>query len=123
VTVKITVKVKGLDRAFQKAAAGSVIPTAGRAKASVRVGYYAYYALIVHEDMSRAPRTGQRKYLTAAIEPALEEMRLAVESALVEGGSIEDAAQAAGQKLLEHSLPLVPVDTGYLKESAYVIGV
>jgi hypothetical protein len=102
VTVKITVKVKGLDRAFQKAAAGSVIPTAGRAKASVRVGYYASYA---------------------AIEPALEEMRLAVESALVEGGSIEDAAQAAGQKLLEHSLPLVPVDTGYLKESAYVIGV
>jgi hypothetical protein len=97
-----------------------------RKRASVAVGYGAtapasLYALYMHEDLSlKHPRGGQAKYLTGAIPAAAPYMAQAVRDVLAQGGTAAEAAREAGNELLVHSLALVPVDTGALKESAYV---
>jgi hypothetical protein len=91
---------------------------------SVIVGYSARYAIYVHEDMQKAPNSGQRKYLTEGERLARHEYT----QYLVRG--IRDVTSDRPFPMVElllgcctiimnYSQPLVPVLTGYLKNSKF----
>ena len=95
----------------------------GRKTLSVKVGYSAPYAVYVHEDLNaNHPNGGQAKYLsTPSRDPNIRrQMRAAVKAKLLAKRSLEEGVIDAGNILLAASIPLVPVDTGFLVDSAWV---
>ena len=111
----------------KKAAAASRAPTSVRITAhelgipgtsSVEVGYSAPYADFVEGGTRKmAGRHFLSRPLDALLPEALPET---AQEAYQEGGTVREALLAAGQELLSASLPLVPVQTGRLRASAFV---
>lgn len=101
----------------------SAMTPAGRKKLRVVVGYSAPYAVYVHEDMTaNHPNGGQAKYLEAAARsPSVKAaMRDAVRKAMKNKKGLAYGLTDSGNVLLRASMPLVPVDTGFLVSSGYV---
>jgi len=95
----------------------------GRKVMAVRVGYTAPYAVYVHEDMmANHPNGGQAKYLStpAASKRIQRQMRDAIARSVKAKNGLEEGVMRAGQILLAASRPLVPVDTGELRDSGFV---
>ena len=93
----------------------------------VRVGYSAPYALKVHEDLEMFHTNGQAKFLEQPARQYRKVMASIVRQNVVARGGVRDLEAsiirgflAAGQFLKEESQELVPVDTGFLKASAFV---
>lgn len=92
----------------------------GRARASAEATYTAPYALWVHENLDARHRVGQAKFLTTAARLAAPRMRETARLAIANRDGVLVAAVRAARVLLAASRPLVPVDTGALRESGTV---
>lgn len=88
-------------------------------KAVGYVGYSAEYANYVHENMEAFHRVGQAKYLTTAINKFLPKMTNMLKEELKDGGDPKAAIQKVLLAIKYESQKLVPVDTGFLRSSAY----
>lgn len=87
---------------------------------NVVVGYEAAYAVYVHEDLTAShPNGGQAKYLEQPARTKAKEIREVVNAAMARGATVEKALFMGGLKLQRESQLLVPVDTGYLRASAF----
>lgn len=94
----------------------------GRKKMSVSVVYTAPYAVYVHEDMeANHPNGGQAKYLEQPARELQEDMAAIVRRSVEAKNGLEEGLVRAGQLLLDSSLPLVPVDTGELRDSGQLV--
>lgn len=116
----MAVETSGFDRLQRKLQASVERVTAGtRVEASVV--YEADYALRIHEDLeANHPNGGQAKFLEQPAREHVAEIRSAVTDSLKEGKPVEEALKAGAGVLLEKSQELVPVDTGFLKNSGVV---
>ena len=92
----------------------------GKKTMTVVVGYEMPYAMYVHEDLTKHHPIGQAKYLEQPARQLGQAMRDAVTKALKQKKSLEIGLTNAGNVLLQGSLPLVPVDTGALKNSHFL---
>lgn len=93
----------------------------GRGKsAELEVGYSAPYAIYVHEDMEVVHLTGQAKFLSGPFRRYRAAMGRLVVAEMRKKKGLAFALEKAGRYLIELSRPLVPVDTGFLRDSAYV---
>lgn len=119
-------KFKGLDtlkvRLQKPGRFAGVRFKSGKMSGRAEVGYEAPYAIYVHENMAmRHPRGGQAKYLTAALTAHRSRLQNQIIDDVRRGVStVEEALQRAGEDLLDESKKLVPVDTGFLRDSGYV---
>lgn len=89
----------------------------------VEIGYSAYYAIYVHEDLSmNHPNGGEAKFLEKAIRKIskMGELGRIVKRKLEQGLTIGEALLAVGLRIIEVSNEIVPVDTGFLRDSAFV---
>lgn len=92
----------------------------GKKQRTLEVGYAAPYATYVHENLAMAhPRGGQAKYLQEPARRYNGDIGKVVRRKLENKRSLDEALLAAGKFLLEKSIPLVPVDTGYLRDSSF----
>lgn len=88
---------------------------------SLRIGYTAFYALRVHEDlMMNHPNGGEAKFLEKAIRRNNAEITDIVSREIRNGQSLSEALFKAGEMIVAESTKLVPVDTGYLRDSWYI---
>lgn len=85
-----------------------------------RVGYTAPYAAFVHEDLEAHHDDGQAKFLEQPARQMRAQLRKVVADEMRHGATLPEAIQTALGQLLDASRALVPVDTGYLKDSGYV---
>lgn len=95
----------------------------GRKRMTVKVQFTAPYAVYVHEDMgANHPNGGQAKYLStpAASAAVRSSMAEAVKNSIQAKNGLEEGLQRAGNRLLQAAIPLVPVDTGFLRDSGTV---
>lgn len=83
------------------------------------VGYSAPYALHVHEDLETFHRVGQAKFLEEPIRTWGKSLAQFVTAKVKAGWTLMKAVYEAGLILQRESQLLVPVDTGFLKSSAY----
>lgn len=91
---------------------------------SVIVGYKARYAIYVHEDMQRAPKTGQRLYLIQAEIQTRERYTHYMKSGLMVVGHdkpfpMVEILLGCCDIIMGVSQTMVPVDTGFLKNSKF----
>lgn len=85
------------------------------------VGYEAEYAIFVHENLTAYHRVGQAKYLEEPARTLQVQIRQTINSALAAGASLDEALYAGGLYLQGESQKLVPVDTGFLRNSAFTL--
>lgn len=112
-------KVTGLDAALAEFN-NRIRKAAGDKDVQVRVGYNAPYALVVHEDMEAHHDNGQAKFLE---QPARQNGKIygqLVSDALKQGKTMRQALMSAATALKLDSQALCPVDTGALKQSAFI---
>lgn len=94
---------------------------AKRKTRTLNVGYSAPYAVYVHENLKTVhPRGGQAKFLQEPARVYAPQIGRIVQEKLRNKRSLDDALTAGGKYLLEKSMPLVPVDTGFLRASNYL---
>lgn len=86
---------------------------------SVIVGYTAYYAIYVHENVGVEFKVGQAKFLEEPARYQQDGMRRVFNQVLKGGGTVEQALMMAGLYLQRESQLLCPVDTGNLRASAF----
>lgn len=84
------------------------------------VGYNASYAVHVHEDLQVFHPNGQAKFLEIPLRTQRTIMAKMVRDALRNGKTLTQALTTAGQYLLGESVKLVPVRTGFLRDSAFL---
>jgi hypothetical protein len=84
------------------------------------VGFSAPYALYVHEDLSKVHPVGQAKFLEEPARTKALDLATTVNQTLRNGKTIDEALLAAANQLLGFAKALVPVDTGFLRDSGYV---
>lgn len=93
----------------------------GKKVCDVEVGYVAYYAIYVHEDLSmNHPNGGEAKYLEKPLRLLEPELKKMIVNKMKQKKGLAFALMAAGTKLLTESQKLVPVRTGFLRDSGYV---
>lgn len=111
------VEIVGLEKVVQEMRAR----TRKLQTTSLVVGYSAPYALRVHEDLAmRHPRGGQAKFLEQPMREYSVQIAQVVRDEVAKGSELPRALEEGGLFLLEKSIPLVPVDTGFLRDSWYV---
>lgn len=99
----------------------------GKQRLLLEVGYNgdgsAPYAIYVHEDTTKHHPIGQAKFLERAYRELAPQLKqhIAVAGLLHKGVSLEEVLLDAGEKIRIRSQQYVPVDTGALKNSAYVV--
>ena len=108
-------KVEGLKEVIAALKAKDKHGRAGR----VVVGYSAEYAVHVHENLEVYHRVGQAKYLEQPARQYAGEISKLVRDALAKGFTLVQALFMGGLRLQRESQLLVPVDTGYLRSSAF----
>lgn len=86
----------------------------------VIVGYTEPYAIYVHENLQNIHPVGQAKFLEQPARTLEPVMRSIIYTEMRAGKSLSDALLAAGNKLKTESQLLCPVDTGALRDSAFV---
>jgi hypothetical protein len=84
------------------------------------VGYSESYALLVHEDLTMPHANGQAKYLEQPMRENEDAVRSLVRDMRGAGIPLKTALEVAGNFILSKSQPLVPVDTGRLRDSGFV---
>jgi FixJ family two-component response regulator len=92
----------------------------GNGRPMVVVGYHTPYAVFVHENLEIHHKTGQAKFLEQPLREHQRELATVVQTALKAGRTLQEAEFEAGAYLLNLSKPLVPVDTGQLRDSGDV---
>jgi hypothetical protein len=93
----------------------------GKRSVTVTVGYSAPHAIYVHENLQmRHPNGGQAKFLEQPARQYGAELAELVATAIRNKEGIVRAVLRAGNRLLRYSQPLVPVDTGELRDSGAV---
>lgn len=94
----------------------------GSAYLQLHVGYRAPYTIYQHENLNyNHPNGGQAKFLEQPARQLRGAMKQLVRQFMQKKKrSLEQGTLAAGNMLLEASKPLVPVDTGFLRNSGYV---
>ncbi len=90
-------------------------------KWKVWVGYEAEYAIFVHENLQAHHPVGQAKFLEEPARVATPHMQAILTNALRAGATIDEAMYAAGLFLQGESQRLCPVDTGFLRNSAFTL--
>lgn len=117
--MNIEVKVDGVERLMRLLRKRLV--KVRTAKPTLDVGYTAPYAIYVHEDLTaNHPNGGQAKYLEQPAREMANELGGLIRARVKTGVPMEEALYEAGEKLLDRSKELVPIDTGYLRDSGYV---
>lgn len=119
-TTKPTVSIN--TSAVMNALKTKVVSITKTKKMNVEMGYEAPYAVIQHENLQfNHPNGGQAKYLEQPANEYLGTMRqIVVDGVTKKKKSLNDATQDALIFLLKKSQELVPVDTGELRDSAYI---
>lgn len=84
------------------------------------VGYRAHYAIYVHENLEAYHPNGQAKYLETPIRKFRNEVAAMVRRDLGNKKGLRYALLRAGRFLLRESRKLVPVRTGFLRDSGYI---
>ena len=93
----------------------------GKKRLELEVGYSAPHAVYVHEDLSaNHPNGGQAKYLEQPARQMRNRMAGIIRRSVLAKNGLEEGMIRAGQALLAASRPLVPVDTGELRDSGFV---
>jgi hypothetical protein len=111
--------IEGVDKVI--VALNSKLARKGKyGNAVINVGYRAYYAIYVHENLEAYHPIGQAKFLETPLRRNREKYARMVRSAMARGESLGSALAIAGQELLEDSQALVPYDTGFLHDSGFV---
>lgn len=111
---------------FKTTGAGKVISSIksqsmrGRKTVSLSVGFAAPYAAYVHENLQAFHRVGQAKYLEQPMIQYQQEIARIIVYNLNNKESLETAVTRAGWFLLNEAKKLVPVDTGFLRDSGFV---
>lgn len=117
--MKINVKMEGGDKVI-----AALRAKAARAQADAgsvaRVGYSAPHALFVHENLEAYHANGQAKFLETPMRTGRQELFGVIAEAVRRGGTLRAAKLASAARLLSLSQPLVPVQTGELKNSGFV---
>lgn len=88
--------------------------------AKVVVGYSAPYAAAVHENLAAYHPHGQAKFLEQPCRQYEAEIRMIIRNGLLAGQSLEQAQLDAARFILLQSQKLVPVRTGFLRDSGFV---
>lgn len=88
---------------------------------TVKVGYSAPYALAVHERLDVFHPNGQAKFLEQPIRTEEKKMAEIIRNRLRGGSNLYEAHRDAAKHLIKMSFPLVPVDTGRLLNSWFII--
>jgi hypothetical protein len=101
-----------------------ITANAAKAKAAnvkLNVGYEAPYTIFVHErlDLYHEPPT-QAKFLEQPAREWAFRLGRMVFDLMKQGKTARQALMAAGEKLLEESRKITPIDTGELRESGFV---
>lgn len=86
---------------------------------SVSVGYTAQYAIYQHENLNYFHRVGNAKFLTRPLRQLSRLWVQIVSQALMAGRTMGQALLLVGLRLQRESQLQVPVDTGYLRSSAF----
>jgi hypothetical protein len=116
----VAAKVEGLKRLID-VLDGRRREAARFARLRLAVGYSAPYAVYVHENLqANHPNGGQAKFLEAPARMHAREIRRTVTRALRGGVPAPSAMALGGNHLGALSRPLVPVDTGELRDSWFV---
>lgn len=89
--------------------------------AKVQVGYTARYAVYVHEDLETTHKNGEAKFLEKAARKVAPRMRGIVAKYVKQKKGLLNGLKEAGDLLLAESNKKVPVDTGWLKSSGFVL--
>jgi hypothetical protein len=91
-----------------------------RKKVVGKVVYSAPYAIYVHENLEAHHPIGQAKFLEEPARLLEGEMREIIARSLRNKNGLEEGVRRANERLLEASQALVPVDTGFLRDSGHV---
>lgn len=92
------------------------------ARVDVIVGYTANYAIFVHEDLTARHAPGKTaKYLEHPYREMINnrEMSRIVTRVIQKTGSLRQGLLTAGLRLQRESQKIVPIDTGFLRASAF----
>ena len=84
------------------------------------VSFSMYYAIYVHENLMVHHPIGRAKFLEETIRTKRLEAQRAISIAFKAGKTLTEALMAGGQLILEHTLPITPIDTGDLRRSGRV---
>lgn len=107
----------GVKRELEKRISAT-LATRGRAAS---LEFTAKYAIYVHENMAMPHRIGQAKYLEQPMREHRQTLAKIVDNAMTkEKLHITEAMIRALQFLKVEAQKLVPVDTGYLRDSATI---
>jgi hypothetical protein len=87
---------------------------------TVEIGYRAPYAVFVEGNDRARHTTGQAHFLSQPAASLSQAMAIEAQQAIAEGASRREALLEAGDLLLGASQAVVPVDTGFLRDSGYV---
>lgn len=87
----------------------------------LQVGYSASYAIYVHENLEAHHPIGQAKYLESAVRQYSGRVADIVRTEMSKPDvDLTQALMKGGEFLLAESKKLVPVDTGFLRDSGYI---
>jgi len=86
---------------------------------TTQVGYEAPYAVYVHENRQAHHDIGKAGFLIDPFRRLRAELRKQIAEDLRSGRTLKEAMLRAGMKLMYASQEEVPVDTGFLKDSAF----
>jgi hypothetical protein len=87
----------------------------------VNIGFSAPYAVYVHEDMEAIHPNGQAKFLEQPATIYRKQMISGIAHRVSRGQPLDQALLEVGTFLLEEAKRLVPVDTGFLRDSGFVV--
>lgn len=91
-----------------------------RAKTEYHVLFKAAYAVFVHERTDLHHDNGQAKFLEEPLRTEAATMTRLMNSVLKSNGDLDTAVAVAAQYLLSVAKSLVPVKTGFLRDSGEV---
>jgi hypothetical protein len=114
----VSVKFSGVQSTINKMKKRHQVTTSG-GNITVEVGYAAPYAIYVHEDLQAHHTVGEAKFLSKAVYRTDKLRKLVFQNALNQGKSMEKALLESAKLIIAQSQLLVPVDTGFLKNSVF----
>lgn len=100
---------------------GNLAKIQAASKTQTIVGFSAPYALSVHEDEEMIhPHGGQAKFLEEPMKLYRKQMSDRIKLEMKNGKTLPEAQLIVANILLEEAKKLVPVDTGFLRDSGFV---
>lgn len=116
---KVSLEVVGADRVLARLKKAAYLVDLPRPRAAV-VGYRAAYAIHVHEDLTARHAKGKvAKFLETPARQMIGKAAGLVAASVRAGYTVPQALLRVALLIQRESQKLVPVDTGYLKNSAF----